>query len=344
MIKKDGFAHAIPLVVIALVVIGGFSALSTWQENQKKEAVGKVLSSSSGEGEKSGSSGSGNVKSSSSDDGDSEGSDSKSSSSGPGSSDKFKVESKTEDSKTKVTTGAKKTEIKVKNKEGKFETKVEEDKEETKLRLGGLKIEIKTENGQTVIKVKNEVGEEVELEDEEEDELLASAEAELEDDDIEIATGSAQLGFVQRGRRVRTNFPLSVNPTTGELFVSTPAGDKVVAILPDVAIANMIRAGILTRVDEGTPSASPTPEGTGSAGEGTGSAGATASASVEGAGIELTQEGGNVVYLISGVKNQNFIGLIPVDIKLKAVVSAADGSLVDIRQNFFARLLDLLSF
>lgn len=333
MVKKEGFAHLIPLVVITIVIIGGFSALSTWQENQKKEAVGKILSSSSGPG---------NVKSLSSDDGES--SENKSDSSGSGSSDKFKVESETEDSRTKITTSQDKTKIKVRTNEGRFETEVEEGRERTKIRTGGLRVEIRTENGQSVIKVKNEQGEDVDLEDEEKDELLASAEAKLEEDDIEIATGSAQLGFVQRGRRVRTNFPLSVNPVTGELFVSTPAGEKVVTILPDVAIQNMIRAGILTRVDEGTPSASPTPEGTPSAGEGTEGAEATPSASVEGSGIELIQEDGNVVYLISGVKSQNFIGLIPVDIKLRAVVSASDGSLLDIRQNFLARLLDLLSF
>src|SRR3990167_2633360 len=332
VIKKEGFAHLIPLVVITLVIIGGFSALSTWQENQKREAVGKVLSSSSGESGKSGSPDS------------DESSENKSGSSTWGSSDKFKVESETEDSRTKITTSDKKTKIDVKTDEGKFKTEIKDGREKTRIQTGGLKIEIRTENGQTVIKVKNEQGEEVELEDEDEDELLASAEAKLKEDDVEIATGSAQIGFVQRGRRVRTNFPLSVNPVTGELFVSTPAGEKVVTILPDVAIANMIRAGILTRVEEGTPSASPTPEGTPSAGEGTEGAEATEGASVDGAGIELTSEDGNVVYLISGVKSQNFIGLVPVDIKLKAVVSASDGSLLDIRQNFFARLLDLLSF
>jgi len=332
VVKKDGFAHLIPLIVITLVIIGGFSALSTWQENQKREAVGKILSSSSGESGKSGPSDS------------DDSSENKSGSSGSGSSDKFKVESETEDLRTKISTSDKKTKIEVKTDEGKFKTEVKDGEEKTKIRAGGLRIEIRTQNGQTVFKIKNEQGEEVELDDEEEDELIASAEAKLDDDDIKIATGSAAPGFVQNGRRVRTNFPLSVNPTTGELFVSTPAGEKVVTILPDVAIANMIRAGILTRIEEGTPSASPTPEGTPSAGEGTEGAEATEGASVEGAGIELTSEDGNVVYLISGVKSQNFIGLVPVDIKLKAVVSASDGSLLDIRQNFFARLLDLLSF
>ena len=234
-----------------------------------------------------------------------------------------------------------KTEIKTESEEGKFETKIEEDKEETKIRSGNLRIEIKTENGISVLKVKNENDEEVELGDEEEDELLEELEAELEDDDIELATGSAEIGFVQKGRKVRTNFPLSVNPATGELFVTTPAGEKVVTILPDVAVQNMIRAGILTRVEgEPEPEASPSPEGTPSAQPPEG----TTAASVAGAGIELTQEDNEAVYVISGVKDENFIGLIPVGIKLKAVVAVDDGNLLDIKQGFFSRLLDLLSF
>ena len=43
VIKKEGFAHLIPLVVITLVIIGGFSALSTWQEKGILQNKGKLL-------------------------------------------------------------------------------------------------------------------------------------------------------------------------------------------------------------------------------------------------------------------------------------------------------------
>src|SRR3990167_81589 len=335
---KRGFVHILPLIVIAVVVVGAFSALSIRHEQVQKEAVGRVLSSSddSNKGSSSGSSGS----SAKSDDED-QNKTTTSGSSGSGPSNPVKVESRSGRSKTQIESNSKKTEIKTESEDGKFETKIEEDKEETKIRTGNLRIEIKTENGRTVLKVKNENDEEVELEDEEDDELLEELEDELEDDDIEIATGSAQVGFIQKGHKVRTNFPLSVNPATGELFVTTPAGEKVVAILPDVAIQNMIRAGILTRVEgEPEPEASPSPEGTPSAQPPEG----TTAASVAGAGIELTQEDNEAVYVISGVKDENFIWLIPVGIKLKAVVAVDDGNLLDIKQGFFSRLLDLLSF
>ena len=341
---RRGFIHILPLIIITIVIAGAFSALSIRREEAQKEAVGKVLSSSddSNRGSSSGSSGSSSQSDADDDDDEQEEQNKTTSgSSGSRSSDSIKVESRSGKSKTKIESSPKKTEIKTESEEGKFETKIEEDKEETKIRSGNLRIEIKTENGISVLKVKNENDEEVELGDEEEDELLEELEAELEDDDIELATGSAEIGFVQKGRKVRTNFPLSVNPATGELFVTTPAGEKVVTILPDVAVQNMIRAGILTRVEgEPEPEASPSPEGTPSAQPPEG----TTAASVAGAGIELTQEDNEAVYVISGVKDENFIGLIPVGIKLKAVVAVDDGNLLDIKQGFFSRLLDLLSF
>lgn len=337
---KRGFVHILPLIVIAVVIIGAFSALSVRREQVQKEAVGRILSSSD-DSNKGSSSGSSANSDDDDDEQDEQNKTSSSGSSGSGSSNKVKVESRSGQAKTKIESNSKKTEIKTESEEGKFETKIEEDKEETKSRSGNLRIEIKTENGRTILKVKNENDEEVELEDEEEDELFDQLEAELEDDDIELATDSADLGFVQKGRKVRTNFPLSVNPATGELFVTTPAGEKVVTILPDVAVQNMIKAGILTRVEEEPePETSPSPEGTSAAEPSEG----TPAASVAGAGIELTQENNEAVYVISGVKDEKFIGLIPAGIKLKVVVAVDDGNLLDIRQGFFSRLLDLFSF
>lgn len=337
---KKGIISAIPLGVIVIFFVGGLSIISIRHEQGQKESVGKVLSSSD---EDNGDS----VKSSSSSGSGTSGKSEEDDSSGPGSKDSFKVESKTGDSKVKIETKVNKTRIDVKTDEGRFKTEVRDGREKTTIKTDDLKIRWEVKNGKFILTVKSKTGEDVEVEDDDEDELIEDAMDELEQDDIQVATGSAEPGFIQRGRKVRTNFPLSVNPLTGELFVVTPTGEKVVAILPDVAIQNMIRAGILTRVDEEPePGVSPTPEGTPS-GEvgGTPSAGeGTPSASVEGAGIELAEVDSQPVYIISGVRSENFIGLVPVDIKLKAVVSAESGGLLDIRQGFLSRLLDLLSF
>lgn len=298
--SKRGFVHILPLVVIAAFVVGGLTVFSVQTEKVQKEAVGKVLSSSDDSEDRSGSS---------------------------GSSGSTKVESRTDDGRTKIETSDEKTKIEVRDGEDRFETRVEQGREETKIRTGGLRIEIKREGDRVVTKIKNETGEEVELEDEEEEDLLEDLEEELAEDGIHLATDSAQPGFIQSGRRVRTNFPLSVNPATGELMVSTPAGDKIVAVLPDVAIDNMIAAGILTWVVEDVV---PTTEGTSSA--------------AAGGGIELSTVNNQPVYLIGGISNQNFLGIVPVNLKIKTVVSVENGQLLDIQQGIFTRVLDLFSF
>lgn len=342
---RKGFVHLIPILAAAVIVlIGVFAHIN----NKKIADVNKVLSSSDEDSSHGGSSSSGSSGSGSSGSGESSesksGDENKSSSqtspgststsntnSGSRSSNTTKVESRTGQGTTKIETENDKTEIEVRNDQGRFKTKIEDGKEETKIRTGNLRIEIRQEGNKLVTKIKNENDEEIELEDKQENELLDEAENELENDGVKIATDSGHLDIIQNGRRARTNFPLSVNPATGELFVTTPAGEKVVAVLPDQAIQNMLKAGILTRVEpQPEPSPSPSP-------------GATESATIAETGIELAQVNNNPVYIISGVKNKNFLGIVPVDLKLKVVVSAQNGQVVETRQGLLTRLLDFFS-
>ncbi len=337
--NQRGFVHIIPLFFISLLIISLSVAQSISSENSQKQKVGKVLSDRDGNEEltkqeeeaeeafkkqaeleeeilKKSLEGTENSKSG---------------------SNSIKSKSEFGDTKTEVETEGGKTKVKVKNADGEFETEIEDGKEKTKYRFGGLKIEFEREGDKFVTKIKNELGEDVDLDEDEEEELLEGLEDKLEDDDIEIATGSAELGFVQKGRRVRTNFPLSINPLTGELFVTTPQGIKVVTILPDIAIQNMIKAGILTRTEEPQQPPSTTPEGTAAAQD-------TLLSTIENAGIELTDIDSEPAYVISGVRDQELLGLLPVEIKIKTTVSATDGRLIDIKQGFFSRFIDLFSF
>lgn len=319
--SKKGFALIFPLIAIALLVTSSAIGISLNSEKSQKMSVGRVLSDRDEEQKESTQPQSfGKVDSQSRVEIKSAEDDDSQSTSGQ------KMEFEKEGSKIK---------IKTKNEATGFEseTEIEDGKEKTKVKFRNIKIEFEREGSKVVAKFKDENGEEIELEDDEENELLDDLNDELEDDDITIATDSASPGFIQKGRRVRTNFPLSINPTTGELFVTTPAGEKMVTILPNEAIENMIRAGIMTRTEE-PPSPPPADEGTGSA----------EIIPDDDASIELAQLNDEPVYIISGIKAQNLLGVVPVDIKIKTFVSTADGSLVDIEQNFFARLLDLLSF
>lgn len=328
--SKKGFANIILILVIALIAATGFAGLSSTSDNSQKKAVGKVLSEKS-EAEKQAEESQKQEAESQNESikkAEEEQKESSGSKSSPQDSSSSQGGTKVEIEKEKD-----KLKIKTKNEQTGFEseTEVEDGKEKTKIKFGDIKIEYEREGDKVVAKFKDENGEELELEATEEAEILDELENELEDDDIKIATGSGQTGFVQKGRRVRTNFPLSINPSTGELFVTTPSGTKVVTILPQEAVDNMIRAGVLTRLEE--PPTPTTPGATSSAG----------TTSVEGAPIEITEVNNTPVYVISGVKAQKMLGFIPVDIKIKTFVSTADGSLIDIQEGLLSRILDLLS-
>lgn len=152
---------------------------------------------------------------------------------------------------------------------------------------------------------------------------------------------------VNPGRKVRTNFPITVNPATGEKIVTTPSGIHIV-ILPEVAIQNMIRAGFpVVLPPEPSPSPTSSPEATASATpEGTPSSTpeATTSATSQEGSVVLTELNNQLVYEIPAVKRQKFLGVLAVDVKLIGYVSAENGSIVTTKKSFFNKILDALSF
>ncbi|OGD98500.1 hypothetical protein A3A49_00150 [Candidatus Curtissbacteria bacterium RIFCSPLOWO2_01_FULL_38_11b] len=163
---------------------------------------------------------------------------------------------------------------------------------------------------------------------------------ELEIEDQE-ATHEASPS-IKPGRKIRTHFPITVNPLTNEKIVTTPSGTKII-ILPEVAIQNMIRAGfpvVLPPEPSPTPSSSPeatpsaTPEGTPSG----------TPALLDESGILLTEIDGKLVYEIPSIKQQKFLGLVSVKIKVKGYVSAENGAIFKIQKSLFDNILDFFSF
>jgi len=165
----------------------------------------------------------------------------------------------------------------------------------------------------------DEVEDEVENEVEDEDEDLAEDEEELEVESgseaakvkikIKIKRVENRFVFMTREIEAETDFPLSVNPTTNELVVTTPSGERVVTILPDQAVANMLANNIFNRQRN----------------------------------VNIVFENGTVIYRISGDRDEKLLGIFNVVIPTTAVVSADTGQLVTQEQPFFFRFLDLLS-
>lgn len=197
-----------------------------------------------------------------------------------------------------------------------------ENLEQTQIRLANDseedRIEIKTQNSQDDDEdVDNEMEDEVEEEDiEDEDEFESEIERTIKEgtvsSKIKIRSGNNKFEFEEEdGKiRVRTNFPLSVNPTTRELTVSTPAGVRVVAILPEKAINNMIEAGFVT----------------------------TAETTI----LSTTQEG-ELTYEIEGIKEEKLLGLFKINLRRRVSISAATGEVVTINQTTSNQILDIFS-
>lgn len=145
---------------------------------------------------------------------------------------------------------------------------------------------------------------------------------------IKISTGSGDYLYFTRGNSAaRTDFPLSINPDTNELIVTTSAGTKVVAVLPDQAVANMLAANVLDDINDPSDDDLPSSE-------------------VEDVqdSLELDERDGELIYKVDGTSNQKILGLFKVKIRRQAIVSAETGELLDVERTFFQALLDLVSF
>lgn len=210
----------------------------------------------------------------------------------------------------------------------KIKTKIEKDGT-TKIEIenGTVKLKYKIENGQLVLKVEDESGEEVEIEDDELEELEDMVEDELADDDIQLTpTADNQLAVTKNQVAALTNFPLSINVETKELIVTTPAGQKIVTVLPDEAVANLLATGIINRVE--TAPADATTQGQLGALTGV---------------VKLEIRNNKVVYKVRGTKIHRMLGFIPIDTQTTAFVSADSGTVVAQQRSVLASVVDFLS-
>lgn len=228
--------------------------------------------------------------------------------------------------KTETKEDKQKTEIRF-SEEERIKTKVEEDKARIEVRSGGVKIRYELKDGQLVVKVENEEGEEVELEEAEIDEIEDEVEDELEDAGIKIATAAGKLAVIKNRFGAFTNFPLSINPETNELIVTTPAGQKVVTILPDQAVQNMLAANVISRLGSQVLA----------------EAVRTGQVATISGIIQLGVRNNISVYEIPGIRDFRLLGFIPVSAPITAVVSAETGELVTAEQPLLTRIVDLLS-
>ena len=208
----------------------------------------------------------------------------------------------------------------------KIKTKVEDNKK-TKIEIeqDRLKLKYVYEGGRLKLKTEDEAKEDKILDKREIDELTKEIEEELEDEGVKIASKSGKQAFSKNKIAALTDFPLSVDVNTRQLIVTTPAGQKVVTILPDQAVQNLLNTNIVNKIDT-------------QAGEIAGGELGDLTGTVK---IEIIND--KIVYRIKGVKTHKFLGLIPVSAQTTAIVSAESGELVSQEQPLLTTVIDLLS-
>lgn len=203
------------------------------------------------------------------------------------------------------------------------EVKTTPEKIKSEIRQGNLRVKFEIENGQVKVETKVKKAEnEIELEDKAENEALEEVETELEKEDVKIATAPGQIALVNKKVGALSNFPLSVNPTTRELTVTTPAGSKVVAVLPEKAINNMLAAHIMDDVvsEKVNNSLASIPEL-----------------------VKLEIKNGVLGYQVKGTKTHKLLGLIPIKTKVETFVSAENGQVIETNQSLLGRILNRIA-
>lgn len=263
-----------------------------------------------------------------------EGTETTANTTGTSSSPRSSIKSKTETVspsglKMKTESEDEKQETEIETADGqKIKTKVEDDgTSKIEIENGTVKLKYFIVNGQVVLNVENEDGDEVEIEDDELEELEYEVEDELEDDNIRLVpTTGNQLALTQNEIAALTHFPLSINVETKELIITTPKGQKIVTVLPNEAVQNLLATGIINSIQT-PPSELATQDQLGA---------------LTGV-VEIEMRDSEIVYKIKGKKTHRMLGIIPVTTPVTAFVSTETGLTVAKQQSILTSILDFLS-
>lgn len=212
-----------------------------------------------------------------------------------------------------------------------IKTRQEPDKTRVDIYEGGTKLRLERRDDRTIVKLENAQGEEAEIGPAQEDEVFKIDER-ADKRQVRVRAAGEKFVITEASISATTRFPLSVSLETNELTVTTPAGSRVVAVLPDQAVRNMLAANIIDQV--GGLSFTEDVQKV-----------ATEAGTTLGQIVELTTtRTGVLAYEIPGTKNEKLLGFIPVTINKIAVVSAETSELLGVKEPILTQLLDLISF
>lgn len=226
-------------------------------------------------------------------------------------SPKVEIENEIEDEDENEAESSRSARIKVKTQNGKQRIDIVE---------GGIKLRYEIRKDRVIVKAETENGDEVE-----ENEIFKVVDR-MDKSGIKVATAGGKLMVQRSNVGALSNFPLQIDLNNNQLIASTSAGIKVLTTLPDQAVQNILAAGVLTKLDTK---------------ELRNTLGNRLTVSEV---IKLGERKGVTVYEIDGIKDQKLLGIIPLELSLKAFISAESGQTVATEQSLLTEILDLLSF
>lgn len=201
-----------------------------------------------------------------------------------------------------------------------FQIKTENGKSQVNIAQNGTTLEIKSENGKTQIHAKKADGTEIELSS---DDAVEKLNETLKEKEIEVEETPDKELVIRKGDvEAETRVPISVNPITKELSITTPAGQKTVTILPDQAVANLIANKEITSVTQQSTNF-----------------GANSSQR-----ITLTELNNEPVFQVDGILNKKILGIVPVSFAKTSFVSGTTGNVVKTDETVLNRIVEAFSF
>ncbi|GEM_PF-2296104 len=202
------------------------------------------------------------------------------------------------------------------------ETRKEQEREK-ELESEGTELKIEEEENGLKVKVKKPDGTEVELE---EKDALEQVNKELDDLGLKIEkTATNEVTLRGNGVEAETHLPISVNPKTKTITVTTPGGVKTVTVFPDQAVERVLQTGIVNSIETKTELNSSSeakliPQTT------------------------LTHINNEAAFQVKGFANKKVLGVFPVSFAKTVFVSAENGRIVRTDETLVSKLLELLSF
>lgn len=140
-------------------------------------------------------------------------------------------------------------------------------------------------------------------------------EVENENEDEDVTEQSkrnkqADVEKVEATPFAQGNLPVAVNLQTNELTVKTTSGERVLPVVPEKAVEEVVKSGIFDY----------------------------------GAVVEVRERGKELEYEVEGIDEKKLFGLFRILVKKRARVSALDGQVIKVDQPLWSRIVDKVSF